>query len=222
MTMTRLILWWVLAGAFSGSASAVDVVEKWLEGQAGIKSLRAEFTQQRLLRQGKRPIVSEGKFSYAAPGSFRWQVGDPAVTLAVQEQGGDLVVANVRRKKAKIYPLALLGKDEAALGFSFVGAGFPKTMAEFKKNFSVEGVEHRDGEHHVTVTFNDRKSPAGLRKMVFYIGEGTYDLRGFYLRFRDSSSIATRFKKVQKNAALPAGEFKVDLSGFQATTHPAK
>jgi len=204
------------------AAGGSEVVKKWLEGQSDIRSLKADFTQERCLREGRRPIVSEGKFSYAAPGSFRWQMGEPAVTLAVQKEAGDLVVANVRRKKATIYPVELLKAEESAMGFSFIEAGFPKTRAEFDKNFTVKGVETKDGIHHVTVTINDARTSVGLRKMVFYIAEGSYDLLGFYLRFRDSSSINTRFEHVLKNGAVAAADFQVDLAGYETTVSEGK
>lgn len=201
---------------------ADEVVERWLAGQAEIRSLTADFTQERRLREGKRPIVSEGKFAFAAPGSFRWQMGDPAVTIAVQKRDGDLVVANVKRKRATVFPQEVLEQEEEAMGFSFIEAGFPKTLAEFEKNFSVQEVESRDGIYHVTVAINDRRTSIGLRKMVFYIAEGSYELRGFYLRFRDSSSITMRFKGVRKNPRIPEGAFSMDLAGYETTTQGVK
>jgi outer membrane lipoprotein-sorting protein len=149
-------------------------------------------------------------------------MGKPAVTLAVQKKDGDLVVANVRRKKAKVYPLKALEQEQAAMGFSFIEAGFPKSLAEFEKNFSVKEVETVDGIHRVTVTINDRRTSVGLRKMVFFIAADSHDLRGFYLRFRDSSSITTRFTGVKKNPGIPQDEFKLDLSSYETTVHGEK
>lgn len=224
-TLLRLFLVGIVCG-FAGfpvlALAETEVVKKWIEGQSNIKSLTADFTQERRSREGRRPVVSKGKFSFAAPGSFRWQMGEPAVTLAVQQAAGDLVVANVKRKKATVYPVALLKAEEAAMGFSFIEAGFPKTLAAFEKNFTVSGIETKAGVHHVTVTINDRRTSVALRKMIFYVVEGSYDLRGFYLRFRDSSSITTLFKNVKKNAAVAAADFKVDLSGYETTVSKGK
>ena len=200
------------------AADADGVVEAWLAGQADLRSLTAEFTQERRLREGRRPIVSEGTFSFEAPGAFRWQLGEPPVTVAVQEQGGDLVVANLKRKRATVYPPESLEKEEAAMGFSFVEAGFPETLAEFEKNFTVQGVESKDGIYHVTVKINDRRTSIGLRKMVFFIADGSFELRGFYLRFRDSSSVTMRFSGVKKNPDLPEEAFELDLTGFETKT----
>ena len=200
------------------SASDTEVVKKWLANQSKIKSMTANFTQQRILREGKRPIVSDGKFSFVAPGSFRWQMGTPAVTLAVQKRGGDLVVTNEKRKRATVYSAETLEEEEEARGFSFIEAGFPRTLAEFEKNFTVTDTELKDGLYHVTVKVNDRKTSAALRKIIFYIAPNSYDLRGFYLRFRDSGSIATTFKNVKKNASVPSSAFEVDLSGYKTET----
>ncbi len=213
------LLWLAVPGL---GDDAGGVVEKWLAGQADIRSLTADFTQERRLREGRRPIVTEGKFSFKAPGAFRWQMGDPAMTVALQKQDGELVVANLKRKRATVYPRAVLEREEAAMGFSFIEAGFPKTLAEFEKKFSVREVESSDGIHHVTVTVNDRRTSIGLRKMVFAIAEGSYELRGFYLRFRDSSSITMRFTGVQRNPELAEDAFSLDLEGFETKVHEAE
>jgi outer membrane lipoprotein-sorting protein len=149
-------------------------------------------------------------------------MGEPAVTLAVQKKDGDLVVANVRKKMAKVYPLKVLEQEEAAMGFSFIETGFPRTLEEFENNFTVKEIETKDGIHSVTVTINDRRTSVGLRKMVFYISEDNHDLRGFYLRFRDSSSITTRFSGVKKNPGIAEKEFKLDLEGYETTVHEKK
>lgn len=210
----------VLPSVVSADDSAV--VQKWLAKQTTITSLTADVTQERRLREGRRPIVTEGSFAYAAPGSFRWQMGDPAVTLAVQRAEAELIVANVKRKRATVYPLEVLKQEEAAMGFSFIEAGFPKTLGEFEKNFTVKEVETKDRVHHVTVTMNDRRTSIGLRKMVFYIAEGSYDLLGFYLRFRDSSSITMRFTGVKENPGVPESMFKLDLAGYETKVQGAR
>ena len=204
----------------SGNESAV--VKDWLAAQAGLKSLTADFTQSQRLSDDRRPIVTKGKFAFAAPGSFRWQMGEPAVTLAVQNKDAELVVANVKRKRATIYPQEVLKKEEAAMGFSFIEAGFPRTIAEFNENFTVTGEELKDGIHHVTVKFNSRRVSLGLRKMIFYLAEGSHDLRGFYLRFRDGRSITTQFSNVKKNPGIPASHFRIDLAGYETRIERAK
>jgi len=209
-----LILLLVVGCLSSAQAVEKEPVKKWLAKQAGIKTLTAGFSQERVLRPGRRPIVSKGRFSFAEPGSFRWQMGEPAVTVAVQKKDSDLIVANIKRKTAVVYPLAVLKAEEAAMGYSFIEAGFPRTIEEFEENFTVAKVESKDGEHHVTVTFNDKKVSVGVRKMVFYLDETSFDLRGFYLRFRDSSSITTRFSNVKKNQELAKGHFKMELDGY--------
>lgn len=198
------------------------VVTEWLAAQANLKSLTSDFRQERVLREGRRPIVSEGKFAYSVPGSFRWQMGEPAVTLAVQKAKGDLVIANVKRKTATIYPFAVVKEEEAAMGFSFIEAGFPKSKQEFDKNFTITDEELKNGVHHVTVKLNNRRASLGLRKMIFMIDEQSFKLRGFYLRFRDSSSITTTFSNVRENPGVQNSAFSVDLSGYETKTEKVK
>ena len=132
------------------------------------------------------------------------------------------MVANLKRKRATVYPLEVLKEEEAALGFSFIEAGFPRTRAEFEKNFTVKEVATKNGVHELTVTINHRRTKLALRKMVFHLAEGSLDLHGFYLRFRNGSSVTMRFNNVRKNPGVPASKFEVDLAGFDAETHRKK
>lgn len=199
----------------AGDAIDPTPVKKWIEKQADVKSFYAEFEQERRLRALKNPLVNRGKIWFEAPGSFRWQIGEPPEAVAVQKKDKSLIILNPEKKTARQYTMEELREENGARGASFLDAGFPRNWDQFDRNFKLTDMTLNNGLWEATVSIRDRKTAVALRKMIFYIDAATYDLRGFYLRFRDSSSITTRLLSTQKNPPAIGGRFEVDLSGYE-------
>jgi outer membrane lipoprotein-sorting protein len=89
----RTILLVTLLGAISANALDTNaVVSGWLKAQAGLKTWEADFTQTRTLRTLKQPLVSAGHVWFAMPNQFRWELGNPAQTIAVRDAQQMLVI----------------------------------------------------------------------------------------------------------------------------------
>ncbi len=209
-----------LAPFLIGSSRAAEEldptpVKRWIAKQAGVQSFYSEFEQERQLRALKNPLVNRGKLWFQAPGSFRWQIGDPPEAIAIQNSERGLVILNPEKMTARRYTMSELREEERARGASFLESGFPRSWEQFESNFKLTEMALNNEVWEATVSIRDRKTAVALRKMVFYIDASTYDLRGFYLRFRDSSSITTRLLKTQKNPAPESGRFEADLSGYK-------
>lgn len=210
----------LIASSSAAFAENVDLapVKKWIAAQQEVKSISATFNQERELRSLKRPLKNSGKFSYEAPASFRWEIGDPGEppkSVAVQKAGEGIVIAEPHKKKAKTYTIQDVQEEGKARGFSFLDAGFPRSFEAFDENFQVTEVEYGHG----TITFRAepraRKAKLVLRYVKFTIDSGNNELRQLYLRFRDSSNITTTFQNTERNASLPSGTFDFDLSGYE-------
>jgi hypothetical protein len=52
-----------------------------------IKSVSAEFTQEKHLRILSRPLVSQGRFYFTAPGSLRWEYISPVRSILMMHNG---------------------------------------------------------------------------------------------------------------------------------------
>ncbi|MEM9478604.1 MAG: outer membrane lipoprotein carrier protein LolA [Verrucomicrobiota bacterium] len=220
MQRLSLVLFAVALVSSSAHAENIDLapVKKWIEAQQKVKSISATFNQERELRSLKRPLKNSGKFSYQAPSSFRWEIGEPGEppkSVAVQNAGKGIVIAEPHKKKAKTYTMEEVQKEGKARGFSFLDAGFPRSFEAFDENFQVTEVEHGHG----TITFRAepraRKAKLVLRHVKFTINQQNQELDQLYLRFRDGSNITTKFHNTKRNASLPSGTFDFDLSGYE-------
>ncbi len=201
--------------ALSKPAPDVTPIKRWIDSQKEVKTFYSEFQQERQLRALKKPIVKPGRLWFAAPDSFRWELGQPPATIALQKSQQDLLVLEPAKKQGKRYTVDELREEGRARGAAFLEAGFPRTYETFDRIFKVTDTTLKNNVYEVTASIRDRKTAVALRKVVFHIDAKSYDLRQLYLRFRDSSSITTTFGKTQKNPRIPASKFEIDLSGYK-------
>jgi outer membrane lipoprotein-sorting protein len=192
----------------------IEPVKKWIEKQATMKSAIVKFTQERRLRTLKKPIVKEGKFWFRAPSTFRWEIGDPAEMIAVQQEKEDLFVVKVKDKEIDQYPYEKVVAEGSQNGLSFLESGFPRDLASFQKNFSILSVKENQGFHEVQTKLTDRRASLGCRKIVFFLDLKSHELRHVHLYFRDGSVMTNRFQSMQRDVPVPDSTFSVSTDGF--------
>jgi len=214
--LITLLTFSILSARSADETIDVTPIKSWIEKQSKAKSIYSEFEQQRKLRALKKPITSPGRFWFEAPGSFRWELGEPAKTIAVQKEKEELLILEPQKMKGKRYSFEKLQEEGKARGIEFMEAGFPSTYADFEKNFKVLSVTlNANGAYEAEVAIRDRKTSIALRKMIFFIDSKSYALRGVHLRFRDSSTITTTFSKTKVNPDIPSSTFTVDTTGYK-------
>lgn len=190
-------------------------VRQWVDHQSKVRSVRADFIQERQLRSLKKPLRHPGRLYFQSPGSFRWELGKPVQTLVLQEPDADLLVLRPTRKEGLRYDREQMAEQGGARAVAMLDAGFPRTWEGFQANFSISQVEQADGLYRFTGSLNDRRASVAVRKVQFTVAKEGWQLRSFYLRFRDGSSITTTFTDVKENAAVDAKKFHVDLTGYK-------
>ena len=64
------------------SASA-DSFEQLRKDSANIKTIKARFVQKKFMKILTKPLISEGRFYYVAPDSFRWEYLKPLRSVVI-------------------------------------------------------------------------------------------------------------------------------------------
>ncbi len=64
-----------------------DTEQEIRAAAATVKTVRADFVQEKHMKMLARPLVSRGRFLYAAPGSLRWQYDEPVKSLLLIHDG---------------------------------------------------------------------------------------------------------------------------------------
>lgn len=81
----------IFSGAFlffsSLTYAGVSDFEKLRKESAKIKNLQADFIQKKFMKILSKPLVSEGRFYFTAPDSFRWEYSKPLKSIVVAYKG---------------------------------------------------------------------------------------------------------------------------------------
>lgn len=80
--LTCLLGGFLLAAKNAGLAAEANFEKLRLES-AKIKTMRADFNQKKFMKILSRPLVSEGRFYYNAPDSFRWEYMTPLRSVVI-------------------------------------------------------------------------------------------------------------------------------------------
>ena len=200
-----------------------DALDDWLARQAELRTWSAGFTQARALPALTMPITTPGRVWFAAPDGFRWELGDPAQTIAVRQPVRFLVLYP-RLRRAEEYPVeAGDGRAPWQQTLALLEAGFPRDRAALERQFTVAGPPERAGAGWA-VTLAPRA--AGARRFLSAVRIEFDPARAgpaaMELRFADGARLRNDFTNAVVNAELPAGLLTPEIpADFQRTTPAA-
>ena len=220
-----MIRWLVIASillflrASAAEPQAQDIVRRWIENGAKVKSLEIDFVQERKLKALRMPLTKPGKIWFQRPESFRWQINEPPTIIAVRKSGGGMIVADTKEKAARVWTAAELAAEAGngkGHGFAMTGAGFPASLEAFEQMFEINSARETatPGVWDVRLDLRDRKAGIFVKEIVFTVEPAEGSLKKFDILMRDGSIMTTRVLTAKKNAAIPAAVFQFDAAGY--------
>ena len=220
--MTRwIVLLPILFSCFAHAedAKARALVKQWIEQGAKTKSLEIDFVQERRLRALRVPLTKPGKIWFQRPESFRWQIGEPPVMIAVRQSGGELRVLDTKEKTLQVWTaaeLALEAGNGKGHGFAMAGSSFPVSIETFEQMFEIDGAKETSttGVWDVRLDLRDRQAGVFVKEIIFTIVPADGSLRKFDIIMRDGSVTTTRVVSAKRNANIPSFVFKPNESGY--------
>jgi len=211
--LTSLLYGWLAICFIVSSAvttRAIDsnpLLSNWLAAQTNLHSWTAEVTQTRTFKTLAQPLVAHGHIWFVAPNLFRWELGQPAQTIAVR-QPGQMLVLYPRLKRAERYPL-----DASTAGpwrdlLMLLEAGFPRNQADLEAHFKILSVIETNGLGEVRL---QPKSAIARRmipeiKIVFVVKDS--EPRATELKFADGSTMRNDFTNSVLNSPPDPALFK--------------
>jgi outer membrane lipoprotein carrier protein len=211
--LTALLLPAALRAEAPQNAADLRPVMRWMDRQKEMRSLSADFTQTRAYRSLRDPLVSKGRIWFSAPGSFRWEIGDPPKTVVVRKMDG-IYLIQPARKKAERHSADDLRKKAGAAMFNFPMA---RDFADFQRQVEINDVAVDGDRCRVEVTPKDAQAKKFLAKIVFEFDTADGRLFSFEMRLREGSSMRNDFSNVRINPRLDKSLFDYDLAGFKIT-----
>ena len=180
-----------LFAAQTASAGAIDKLHRFLEST---KTVRADFAQIVVAKNGRKPQQSKGVMLFSRPGKFRWQIEKPYSQLLVGDgdkvwiYDPDLRQVTTRKVGATLggTPAALLAGDNA-----------------LDKNFTLHELGEREGMDWLEAT--PKSQDSGFEKIR--LGFAGNDLKAMELFDNFGQTTSLLFSHLERNPPLAPSLF---------------
>lgn len=187
LTATTLLLSPLVA-----QAGAIDQLHRFLDST---RTLKAEFAQIVIAKNGRKPQQSSGIVSISRPGKLRWEILKPYPQLII----GD-------GEKIWIYDQELQQVTVRKAGQAISGspAALLAGNNDLEKNFDLKEAGNADGIAWVEAT--PKSNESGFERVrLGFVGA---DLKAMALDDSFGQTTQVSFSKIERNPVLPALHFK--------------
>jgi outer membrane lipoprotein-sorting protein len=204
--VAAILLLWLTPAVRADDA----LLDRWFAAQAEIKTWSAELVQTRTLKALKDPLQTPGRVWFTAPNRFRWELGDPAQTIALREADA-MVIMYPRLKRAERYAL-----DEQAAGqwrdaLALLEAGFPRSRADLEKQFKIESFTTTGDAAELVLQPRSSRARKLIAQVLLVIGREDLQLLATELRFADGSRMRNDFSAAKINPPLDEALFRAAI-----------
>jgi len=190
----------LLAGTAAADSSTA-LLDQWISAQTNLHTWTADCTQTRSLKVLSQPLVARGKVWVIVPDRFRWELGQPAQTIAMRLPD-QLLIVYPRLKRVEKYPLGGVQPGPWKDALALLEASFPRSRADLESHFRVLSVCETNSLMQVTL----QPKSASARKFMAEI-EISLNTHGFTpvateMRFSDGSSMRNDFANIVVNTPI--------------------
>ncbi len=176
----------------AAAAGALDQLQQFLQTT---KTLKADFSQVVIAKNGRKPQFSSGSVAISRPGKLRWDIQKPYPQTLVGD-GEKFWIYDPELKQVTVRKVGqAIGGSPAAL---LSGSN------DLEKNFILKEAGESEGMHWVEAT--PKVNESGFEKVR--LGFAVNELKGMELLDNFGQTTQIRFSKMERNAALPAGVFR--------------
>jgi outer membrane lipoprotein carrier protein len=173
-------------------AAAIDKLHRFLEST---KTLRADFSQTVVAKNGKKPQQSTGVLMLSRPGKFRWQIEKPYAQLLVGD-GDKVWIYDPDLRQVTVKKIGnALGSTPAAL---LVGDN------SLDKNFTLREAGERDGLEWLEAL--PKLPDSGFEKLQLGFAGSDLKAMELYDNFGQTTSLA--FSHLERNPQIAPGQFR--------------
>jgi outer membrane lipoprotein-sorting protein len=198
------------------AADTNSVLDAWFAAQKNLHTWSADFVQIRALKSLTQPLVAKGHIDFAMPNEFRWELGQPAQTVALRHDD-EMFVIYPRLKRAERYPLGAGAPTEWRDTMSLLQAGFPRDRKEFDAQFQVVSLMETNGLWQMSLQPKSRFVQRMMPELCLCMSTNDFSLASTELFFVDGSRLRNDFTNALLNPSLdeklfewaPPSDFKI-------------
>ena len=173
-------------------AGAIDQLHDFLKNT---RTLKADFAQSVIAKNGRKPQQSSGVVAIARPGKLRWEIQKPFPQLVVGD-GEKIWIHDPELQQVTVR------KAGQAIGGS--PAALLSGSNELEKNFTLKEAGEADGLAWVEAT--PKVSDSGFERVR--LGFSGSDLKAMELLDSFGQTTLIHFSRLERNPALPAATFR--------------
>jgi outer membrane lipoprotein carrier protein len=219
LAVTCLLL---LAAAPASHAADSDArFDGWVAAQTNIHTWCADCTQTRSLKMLSQPLVATGKVWVAMPDRFRWELGQPAQTIALRLPD-QLLLIYPRLKRAEKYPLNDQQPGPWKEALSLLEASFPRSRAELESRFKVLSVIETNSLAQITMQPKSAAARKFMTGIQLSLHTNDFSLAATEMTFSDGSSMRNDFTNAVLNQPINPKLFEVKLPPDMTLVEPLR
>jgi outer membrane lipoprotein-sorting protein len=212
-----------VAALFAGAARADDMdalFGRWLAVQTNLQSWTADFTQTRTLKVLAEPLVATGKV-WVAPSRFRWELGDPAQTIALR-QPAQLLIIYPRLKRVEKYPLDADAPGPIKDSLALLDASLPRDRAAMDASFRLLSAAETNSNLEVALQPRSASARKFITEIVIAFHTNNFAIAFTGMTFADGSILRNDFTNVLLNAPIDPAKFEAPLTPDLTVVEPLR
>jgi outer membrane lipoprotein-sorting protein len=179
-----------------------DDFEQVRKNSAQIKTIQADFIQTKSMKILSKPLISEGRFYYIAPDSFRWEYLKPLKSIVINHKG---------QTKRYIYSGGKMVEDQSggAQGMKIILGEINSWMSgNFDQNPSFKATLKEGTYTQITLTPVGQNMNSMLQKVIITVSKKDAAVKSVKIIESETSSTIIDFKNTQTNKNIPESIFQ--------------
>jgi len=212
---------WLITTALSAAEPAADLLDRWFVAQQNLKTWRADFVQVRTLKALSNPLSTPGRAMFQAPNEFRWELGQPAQTIAIRG-AKEMVVLYPKLSRAERYPVNAEQAGRYKDLLVLLEAGFPRDRKSLEASFRIMKQTTMEDRHEVVMQPRSSNAKRLMPELRLVFRTGDLSLLSTEMVFSDGSTMKTEFKQPELNPKLEEGLFSTDIPASYQVSEPMK
>jgi outer membrane lipoprotein-sorting protein len=201
------------------AADTNAVLESWLAAQAKLKTWSADLTQTRTLKTLRQPLTATGYLIFKAPNTFRWELGNPAQTMAIRNSN-EMLVIYPKLKRAEKYPLGGAGNAPWRDALALMDAGFPASREELESRFKLLSISLTGDVAHIVMEPRSAAARRFMNEVQLTLRTNDFSMAANQLRFADGSVLRNDFTNAVKDPAIATNAFEAELPKDYTVVEP--
>jgi outer membrane lipoprotein-sorting protein len=207
--------------AFISHAADLDArFDQWFTVQTNLQSWSGDFTQTRSLKVLSQPLVATGKV-WVTPGRFRWELGQPAQTIALR-QPDQLFIVYPRLKRAEKYSLEGVPTGPLKDALALMDASLPRDRVAMEERFRLLSATETNSILQMTLQPRSASARKFISEIMIGFRTNDFSIAVTEMKFADGSGLRNDFTNVVLNQPVDPALFEVKLAADVTVVEPLR